>query len=93
MTNLEGKFTEVRNTVIDPVCGMSVTPARKNVVALYEGRTYWFCGEACFSAFESNPQKYLSAKPVKRKGWFGRYLERLARTNKREFGGGTVKCH
>ncbi len=78
---------------IDPVCGMRVTPARKNPMALYGGRTYWFCAEACLSAFESNPRKYIGPKSAKRKGWFGRYLERLARTNEREFGGGALKCH
>jgi len=78
---------------IDPVCGMSVKPARKNLVARYDGQSYWFCAEACLSAFESNPRKYLRHKPAKRKGWFGRYLERLARTKEREFGGGALKCH
>jgi YHS domain-containing protein len=83
----------VSGSRIDPVCGMRVTPARKNLVAVYEGRTYWFCAQACLSAFDANPLKYLAPKSVKRKGWFGRYLERLARVNEREFGAGGLKCH
>jgi len=78
---------------IDPVCGMSVKPARKNLVAFYDGRSYWFCAEGCLSAFEANPKKYLARKSPKRKGWFGRYLDRLARANEKEFGAAGPRCH
>jgi len=93
MTELQNPINGVTESRIDPVCGMRVRPARKNLVALYEGRSYWFCAEACLSAFEANPRKYLKPKAPKRKGWFGRYLERMARTNERAFGGGAPKCH
>jgi len=97
MTELQTPINTGTNPItgsrIDPVCGMSVKPARKNLVALYDGRSYWFCADACLSAFESNPEKYLERKSPKRKGFFGRYLERLARANEREFGAGPAKCH
>jgi YHS domain-containing protein len=93
MTNLDTTITAVKSTVIDPVCGMSVVHGEKNLVTVYNGKSYWFCAMACRETFEENPQKYLEPKCSKRKGWFGRYLERLARTNEREFGGGALKCH
>jgi YHS domain-containing protein len=78
---------------IDPVCGMIVKPTRKNLVAPYDGQSYWFCAEACLSASEANPKKSLPRKPPKRKGWFGRYLDRLARANEKEFGAAGLRCH
>jgi YHS domain-containing protein len=95
MTELQTPINSGTNPVagsrIDPVCGMTVKPARKNLVALYDGRSYWFCADACLSAFEANPKKYLRKSP-KRKGFFGRYLERLARANEKEFDGAGPKC-
>jgi len=29
--------------------------------ACYEGKTYYFCSEACAKAFKENPVKYLSS--------------------------------
>ncbi len=78
---------------IDPVCGMEVDPGKTRLVAIYQGHSYWFCSEDCREAFEANPRKYLEVKPEKRKGWFGRYLDRMARANKDQFGGGGPKCH
>jgi len=97
MTELQTPINIVTNPVtgsrIDPVCGMSVKPGRKNLVAFYDGRSYWLCAEACLNAFESNPKKYLERKPPKREGFFGSYLERLARANEREFGTAGPRCH
>jgi YHS domain-containing protein len=60
MTEFQTSMTGVTGFRTDPVCGMSVRPARKNLVALYSGRSYWFCAESCLSAFESNPRRYLA---------------------------------
>ncbi len=80
-------------TNIDPVCGMEVDPGSTGLVAIYQGHSYWFCAVGCREAFESNPKKYLEPKPAKRKGWLGRYLERLTKANEQQFGGGGPKCH
>jgi YHS domain-containing protein len=71
MTELQTDINSVTESRSDPVCGMRVGPARKNLVALYGGRSYWFCAKVCLSAFESNPRKYLERASPKRKGWFG----------------------
>lgn len=87
------RLSTTTTTNIDPVCGMEVEPGRTRLVAIYQGHSYWFCAEGCRNAFETNPKKYLERKPAKSKGWWGRYLERMAKANKELFGGGPPQCH
>ncbi len=49
---------------VDPVCGMTVDPARAPASATFEGRTYYFCCPSCRARFEADPQRYL--KPDER---------------------------
>ncbi|MFH2218453.1 MAG: YHS domain-containing protein [Pseudomonadota bacterium] len=82
------KTTPTADIFIDPVCLMNVDPGKKNLSFTHRMRTYHFCAEACCKAFEANPEKYLEQKPSKRKGWWGRYLERLNKAT----GGRPPKC-
>ncbi len=50
-----------RKRVKDPVCGMSVDPAKAAATAAHEGKTYYFCSPGCGEKFKADPQKYLSA--------------------------------
>ena len=77
--------TEI-NSAIDPVCGMTVNPKMTDIVATVEGQAYYFCAEGCRKAFIENPKKYLEPK---KKGWWGRYTERLEKAT----GGKAMKCH
>ncbi len=43
---------------IDPVCGMSVDPARAKHTCEYEGETYYFCSNHCVQKFQDDPQAY-----------------------------------
>ncbi|MBZ5570136.1 MAG: heavy metal translocating P-type ATPase [Acidobacteriia bacterium] len=43
----------------DPVCGMSVDPARAKGTAEYQGKRYYFCCPGCAQKFTAEPQKYL----------------------------------
>jgi Cu+-exporting ATPase len=43
----------------DPVCGMTVDPARARASADHEGRTYFFCCPSCKAKFEHAPDRYL----------------------------------
>jgi Cu+-exporting ATPase len=45
--------------VVDPVCGMTIDPADAAATREYDGKTYYFCMEACAGSFEANPEKYL----------------------------------
>jgi YHS domain-containing protein len=44
---------------IDPVCGMSVDEKTAAATSTYEGKTYYFCSQACKESFDRQPQKYL----------------------------------
>ena len=49
--------------VKDPVCGMTVTPARANGdSATHDGEDFWFCNPVCRERFLEEPRKYLSAQ-------------------------------
>ena len=48
-------------TATDPVCGMTVDTARPGGgTCVHEGKTYYFCGPGCRTAFAQEPQAYLS---------------------------------
>ena len=47
-------------TVIDPVCGMDVTPGdAAGGSAEHAGTTYWFCNPSCRERFIADPARYL----------------------------------
>ena len=84
-----GILTTSTTKVLDPVCGMQVDPCETDLVAVDKGQNYYFCAKSCREAFEMNPQKYLASAPTKRKGWWGRYLDRLEKAT----GGKAPQCH
>src|SRR5579875_1546549 len=43
----------------DPVCGMTVDPARNPHSAGHLGKTYYFCCAGCAAKFRADPDKYL----------------------------------
>jgi Cu+-exporting ATPase len=45
---------------VDPVCGMTVDPARAPASCTYEGTTYYFCNPGCARKFDADPRRYLS---------------------------------
>jgi Cu+-exporting ATPase len=51
-------------TVVDPVCGMRVDPAKTPHHAAHEGLDYHFCSARCREKFIANPAKYVTAKPA-----------------------------
>jgi len=49
-------------TVVDPVCGMSVEPAtamEKGLHSQHKGADYYFCGKGCKLDFEDDPERFL----------------------------------
>ncbi|MCK4985082.1 MAG: YHS domain-containing protein [Desulfobacterales bacterium] len=83
------QIAKTTNPFIDPVCGMTVNPKTAEIVATIEGQTYYFCAEGCRQTFVKTPKKYLEPKPEKKKGWWGRYTQRLEKAT----GGKAMKCH
>ena len=42
----------------DPVCGMTVDPARAAATAEHAGRTYYFCSKSCAERFRADPVRF-----------------------------------
>jgi len=76
-------------TGIDPVCGMKVNHRITKIATTIQGQKYYFCAEGCRKTFVADPQKYLTSAPPKKKGLWGRYLERLEKTT----AGKSMNCH
>lgn len=76
-------------TMIDPVCMMKVTKGDDVPSYQFRSETYHFCAPACRKAFVADPEKYLNPKPKKRKGFWGRYLDRINKAT----GGKPPCCH
>ena len=60
MEGLTGR-TEVKGRNVmerDVVCGMQVDPAKAPARSDYEGKTYYFCANACKVKFDADPGKY-----------------------------------
>ena len=50
-------------TAIDPVCGMTVDPAKTPHRIEHEGISYFFCCGGCATKFKADPAVYLNKKP------------------------------
>jgi Cu+-exporting ATPase len=48
----------------DPVCGMTVDPARAKATIEHAGNTYYFCSPGCKTKFSADPAKYLLPKTL-----------------------------
>ncbi|MGD0225268.1 MAG: heavy metal translocating P-type ATPase [Terriglobia bacterium] len=46
--------------MIDPVCGMEVTPENAAGSYRYQGQQYYFCNESCLEQFRANPEAFLA---------------------------------
>jgi YHS domain-containing protein len=50
----------------DPICGMAVDPVQAKTAGLtidYQGKTYYFCSDACKQQFAKDPTRYTAARP------------------------------
>src|SRR5712672_1251845 len=48
----------------DPVCGMTVDPAKAAAHFEHRGETYFFCARGCAQKFSADPQRYLNPSPT-----------------------------
>ena len=46
--------------MIDPVCGMEVTPEDAAGSYQYQGQQFYFCNESCLEQFQANPEAFLT---------------------------------
>jgi Cu+-exporting ATPase len=56
-------FAIVTQPVKDPVCGMTVDPARAAGSYEYGGKPWYFCSLGCLEKFRAGPEKYTGQKP------------------------------
>jgi Cu+-exporting ATPase len=49
---------------IDPVCGMTVDPARAAGQSVHEGKSYFFCSLSCKQKFDRDPGRYASGQAI-----------------------------
>jgi len=49
---------ETDQMVQDPVCGMSIDPAKAAAEMEHGGKTYYFCSHDCHGRFAKNPKAY-----------------------------------
>lgn len=47
-------------TFVNPVCGIAVPVANPKHVERYEGVSYYFCCDACWTSFRADPAKYAA---------------------------------
>lgn len=48
--------------VVDPVCGMELNRADAAGSAEFEGKTYYFCVEACRQKFLDDPSSFIASR-------------------------------
>jgi P-type Cu+ transporter len=46
--------------VLDPVCGMTISPDDAVGHVDYKGQTYYFCSTTCLAQFRENPERFLA---------------------------------
>ncbi len=51
-------------SALDPVCGMTVDPARAAGSTIHEGHTYFFCSTGCLQKFRADPGKFTRNGPA-----------------------------
>ena len=59
----------LKNEVIDPVCGMTITVATAPYQRELGGSTYYLCSSACVSRFDSDGDAYATTARLNLPGW------------------------
>ena len=50
---------QVEEDVLDPVCGMTISPADSVGEVEYRGHTYYFCNQSCLDRFKASPDEFV----------------------------------
>jgi P-type Cu+ transporter len=51
--------TTTPTEVLDPICGMTISPEDAVGHVEYDGQTYYFCSENCLDRFNANPAEFV----------------------------------
>lgn len=52
--------SHAKESVKDPVCGMTVEPTHSAAQAVHDGETYYFCSAGCHAKFTAHPQQFVT---------------------------------
>ena len=58
---------ETPTEVLDPVCGMTISPDDAVGSLEHRGHTYYFCNSSCLAQFKANPEQFLDAGGAERR--------------------------
>lgn len=61
LDKMRGSTPPGPNTVTDPVCHMTIDPAKAAGKSQHGAQTYHFCSLGCKQTFDAEPHKYLGA--------------------------------
>ena len=50
---------QTEQEVVDPVCGMTISPADSVGEVEHRGHTYYFCNESCLERFKADPEEFV----------------------------------
>ena len=50
--------------VVDPVCGMTISPDDAVGHVDHKGQTYYFCSQSCLDQFRATPEAFLGERPA-----------------------------
>ena len=50
--------------VLDPVCGMTISPDDAVGHIDHRGQTYYFCSQSCLERFKLDPEHFLNPNPI-----------------------------
>src|SRR3970282_1490267 len=50
---------QAEQDVVDPVCGMTISPADSVGEVEHRGHTYDFCSDSCLERFTANPEEFV----------------------------------
>ena len=74
----------------DPICGMDIQEKGALHILNSEHQTICFCSNQCK---ETYVERLTTKKAAKKKGFFAKFLEKLAKDNNETFGGTPPSCH
>ncbi len=57
---------QVEKDVLDPVCGMTISPADSVGEIEHRGHTYYFCNQSCLDRFKASPDEFLAPGVARR---------------------------
>ena len=52
--------------VVDPVCGMTISPEDAVGHVTHDGQTYYFCNESCLDRFRDDPEQFSPSEAGRR---------------------------